>query len=282
LKEVVAMRGKFWGGWALATVLLAAAGCSKPTKVEVRPDHVVLREEGGRKSLLVTVLDQKGRPMDKAKVTFASSAPDVAEVDASGVVKAKSSGEAIISAACGKATGTSRVDVKIVSSLKLALPNSGSVGPVNTVVPLLVSGKNDQGEPADLEGIVFSSSVPQVAAVDGRGNLTLLSTGDTVITATLGKATATLPVKVQIEVPAAVKVDKSTQEVRLGEPSPLDFTVLSDLGRPMKAVPLTCTSSNEKIVQVDANGTATGVGRGTAVVTIAAGTAKNTIRVVVR
>ncbi len=276
------MRGKFWGGWALAVVVLAAVGCSKPTKVEVRPDHVILREAGGRKNLLVTVLDQKGRPMDKAKVTFASSAPDVAEVDASGIVKAKSSGKAIISASCGKAAGAAQVDVKIVSSVKLALPDSGSVGPANTVVPLVVSGKNDQGEQADLDGIVFSSSVPQVAAVDGKGDLTLLSTGDTVITATIGKATATLPVKVEIEVPAAVKVDKSTQEVRLGEPSPLDFTVLSDLGRPMTSAPLTCTSSNEKVLQVDAKGTATGVGRGTAVVTIAAGTAKNTIRVVVR
>ena len=276
------MRGKFRGGWALAVVVLAAVGCSRPTKVEVRPDHVILREAGGRKNLLVTVLDQKGRPMDKAKITFASSAPDVAEVDASGIVKAKSSGEAIISATCGKATGAAQVDVKIVSSLKLALPDSGSVGPADTVVPLVVSGKTDQGEQAELDGIAFSSSVPQVATVDGKGDLTLLSTGDTVITATIGKATATLPVKVQIEVPAAVKVDKSTQEVRLGEPSPLDFMVLSDLGRPMKSAPLTCTSSNEKVLQVDAKGTATGVARGTAVVTIAAGTAKNTIRVVVR
>lgn len=276
------MRFGSWGtAGILGTALIFGAACAKPTKVTVSPKEFVLHDPGGSKTLAVTVLDQKGRPMDKAKVLFSSSAPEVAEVDGAGKVTAKGSGDAVVTATCGKVSGTSEAHVRLVASISLAQPELGVSGPAGSVVPLKVEAKNERGEDADLADAVFKSSDPKVALVDNTGRLTLLATGTTEIQASIGKASYKLSVPVRVEVPAAVKVETPTQTVALGESKPLEFTVLSDLGRPI-AVPVTLTTSSDKIAAVDEKGNVTGVARGTATVTITAGTATNSVRVVVR
>ena len=265
----------------LGAALILGAACAKPTKVEVSPKELVLHDPGGSKTLTVTVFDQKNRPMDKAKVKFSTSAPEIAEVDEAGKVTAKGSGEATITASCGRASGSSEARIRLVTSIKLSLPDSGVSGPAGSAAELTVKARNERGEDADLSDAIFKSSDPKVALVDKTGRLTLLTTGTTEIQASIGKASAKLSVPVRIEVPAAVKVDAPTQSVALGETKPLEFTVLSDLGRPI-AVPVTLTTSSDKIAAVDEKGNVTGAGRGTATVTITAGSATNSVRVVVR
>jgi uncharacterized protein YjdB len=102
----------------------------------------------------------------------------------------------------------------------------------------------------------------------------------TTIQASLGKASAEIPVPVRIEAPAAVKVESPVQHLKEGETKKLEFSVISDLGKPI-TVPLECQSSAENVATVDAKGNLTGVGKGTAVITITAGTASNTIKAVV-
>jgi uncharacterized protein YjdB len=272
------------GAWTTAGVagaaLILGTACSKPTKVQVSPKEFVLHDPGGSKVVTATVLDQKDRPMAKAVVKFSSSAPEVAEVDAGGKVTAKGSGEAVITASCGKASASSEAHVRLVTSLKLALPDSGASGPAGSAVDLKVEAKNERGEAADLSDAVFKSSDPRVALVDKSGRMTLLTSGVTEVQASIGKASAKLTVPVRIEVPAAVKVETPTQTVALGETKPLEFTVLSDMGRPL-AFPVALATSSDKIASVDEMGNVTGVARGTATITITAGTASNSVRVVV-
>lgn len=257
-----------------------ALSCSKPAKVVITPKIVVLRDLNATKTLNVQVLDAKDRGMDKVKLTFSSSAPEVAEVDKTGKVTAKSSGDTVITASTEKISGTMEVRVRVVSSITLKAPDEGAIGSVKTIIPLSVRGVNEKGESADLEGISFKSSDPDVATVDAQGRLTLLSTGVTTIQASLGKASAEIPVPVRIEAPAAVKVESPVQHLKEGETKKLEFSVISDLGKPI-TVPLECQSSAENVATVDAKGNLTGVGKGTAVITITAGTASNTIKAVV-
>jgi uncharacterized protein YjdB len=263
-----------------AALVGLALSCSKPAKVVITPKMVVLHDLNASKVLNVQVLDAKDRGMDKVKLTYSSSAPEVAEVDNTGKVTAKGSGDAIITASTEKVSGSMEVRVRIVASITLKAPDDGAVGPPNTIVPIAVKGLNERGEPADLEGIGFKSSAPEVAAVDAQGRLTLLSNGVVTIQASLGKASAEILIPVKIELPAAVKVESPIQNIKEGETQKLDFSVISDLGKPM-TVPLHCESSAEKVATVDAQGNVTGVGRGSAVITITAGTASNTIKVVV-
>jgi len=274
LKRVV------FGLWLVASGAFLLA-CAKPARVTVAPKDVLLRDAGASKTLKVSVLDAKGNAMEKVKVALRSSAPEVADVDLSGKVTAKSSGDAVITASAGKVTGAATVRVRIVGAIKLTVPDAGAVGPAGTVVPLTAKASNERGEDADLEGIAFTSSAPAVATVDAKGQVTLLATGKTTVTAAIGKTSATLPLDVTVEVPMAVKVEAQSQTIQLGQTVPLDFTVISDRGRPM-TTPVQCTSSDEKVASADATGKVTGNGRGTAVITVHAGPASNTIKIVVR
>ena len=241
-----------------------------------------MNDAGGSKILVAQVFDEKDRPMEKAVVKFASSAPDVAQVDDSGKVTAKGSGEATVTATSGPASGECKVVVHIVSSLKIEPVEGGCNGPAGTIVPLKVTARNEKGEPADLSGIVFKSSAPEVAPVDKDGNLALGGNGKTTITATIGKAKAELAVEVHILAPVAIKVPvPPVQTIQVGDKVRLDVSVISDLGTPMR-FPLVCTSSAEKVAIADADGMVTGLAKGTTEITVMAGSAKNTLKVVVR
>ena len=271
-----------WVFLLAATALVAGLACSKPAKVTLSPKQVTINDSGATRILQATVFDAKDRPMEKAKVTFASSSPEIAEVDAGGKVTVRSSGDTVITATCGKVSGAAKVTVRIVSSLKLELPEGGARGPAGAVVPLVVLARNEKGEQADLTGIAFSSSDPAIATVDPQGRLTLLASGSVTLAATIGKAKGELLAEVHVLVPVAIKVPTpAVQNLQVGETARLDVTVLSDLGDPMR-VPLTCSTSSDKVATVDSSGMVTGVGKGTAELIIMAGTARNTLKVVVR
>jgi len=269
-------------GSALLVVVLAAfAGCSKPARIEIKPTEVVLRDAGGSRALNVTVFDQKDRPMEKAKLTFASSNPEVAAVDGEGKVSAVSSGEATVTVTSGKASASVPVRVQIVSILDLTLPEGGFVGPKDSLHPLFLRVLNDRGAPVDLSSLSFSTSDPAVAVVDAGGNLRIAGTGRVKITVSSGKTAVEKEAEVVLESPAAVKVETGTQVIPLGEAVPLAFTVISDQGRPMK-VPVEVQATPEGIVSVDGEGVARGLARGAATLSISAGPARNTLKVTVR
>jgi uncharacterized protein YjdB len=204
----------------------------------------------------------------------------VAVVDKTGIVTAKSSGEAIVTARVGRISGTASILVKAIKELSVGLPESGASGVAGSTIPLIVKASNEKDEIVDIAGATFKSSAPDIATVDAKGVLTILSNGNTTITATMGKATKELPVMVEIEVPAAVKVDNPNQSVAAGESAPLEFAILSSRGRPMKTA-LTISSASPGVATVDDKGVVTGVSRGMAVITISVGDARNEIKVTV-
>jgi hypothetical protein len=276
------MRLSHWGALVGSAALVAGLACSKPAKLTLIPKEVLFNDSGASKILQAAVFDAKDRPMENAKVTFASSSPEVAEVDASGKVTVRNSGEAVITATSGKAMGTAKIVAHLVMGLKLELPPGGAKGPGGAQAPLVVVGTNEKGDPADLAGISFTSSNPEIATVDGEGKLTLLASGNTTLEARIGKSQSKLPVEVHVLVPVAIKVPTpAVQTIRMGETVLLDATILSDLGEPMR-VPFAWSMSSDKVASVDANGMVTGLTRGTVEVVITAGTARNTLRVVVR
>ena len=274
------MMSKRWSAQFVAATLLLGLACAKPTKVVVQPSHVELYAIEGTKSLAVSVLDQKDREMKIVKLEFQCSAPEVATVDKSGIVTAKSSGEATVTARVGSISGTASILVKAVKDLSLGLPESGASGVAGITIPLIVKASNEKDETVDIAGATFRSSAPNVATVDNKGILTILANGNIKITATMGKATKELPVTVEIEVPAAVKVDTPNQSVASGESLPLEFTILSSRGRPMKTKVSFSTASPD-VATVDDKGVVTGVSRGTAAITVSAGDARNEIKVTV-
>ena len=123
-------RVRGWGGVATLAGLLALLSCGdsttepppprpepprpeppRPATLVVRPNSVEFGEIGETAQLTAEVRDQNGQTMTGVAVTWASSDPSIATVDATGLVRAVGEGGATITATAGSATGRAAVSV---------------------------------------------------------------------------------------------------------------------------------------------------------------------------
>lgn len=132
-------------------------------------------------------------------------------------------------------------------------------------------------EDAVQPAVTYSSSDETVAAVDGDGTVTAVSSGEAVITARCGEAEASRTVLVVLP---ATELSFNSKEISIGvggnaalEPaaSPEDYTE-----------PLTWESSDPEVATVDGDGTVTGISRGEAEITASGlhASASYTVRVI--
>ncbi len=198
-------------------------------------------------------------------MTFASSAPEVATVDAKGVVTGVGEGETTVTVTTvdGGKTATCLVKVgKAVESIAFDVQEI-------TLVATRTKKINATIAPSDaiIQDIVWTSSNAKVAAVAG-GEVFGIGAGTAVITATTadGAKVATCNVTVEPYVNVVgVTLDKELANVANGGALQLQATVNPDNATDQEVV---WTSSNTDVVRVDQNGLVTGYGEGTATVTV--------------
>jgi uncharacterized protein YjdB len=147
---------------------------------------------------------------------------------------------------------------------------------------LVAVARDDKGQPIDGTKlkVVWSSSTPQVAAVDEAGTVTAQRSGEAVVTAAIGEVKGSAPVVVSI--PTSVSVSLPSRDLRPGETVVLSVVVVDDTGKPV-TVPRTIvwTTSDPAIATV-ADGKVAAVGPGTATITAAAGALKGTSAIAVK
>ena len=112
------MRHNIWhlGSWVIC-LLVIACGRDSPTKstppvaykVAVTPEEIELTKIGETATLTVSVLDQKDVDVPDSTISWRSSDPDVASVNAEGIVRAIGYGTVTITAMSGQKTGNARV-----------------------------------------------------------------------------------------------------------------------------------------------------------------------------
>lgn len=158
------------------------------TSVKVDPTAALLKP-GETKQLKV-----EWTPAEvKVNATFTSNKPEVATVDAKGLVTAVKEGEAIITVNVGnkKATCNITVSDKTITEVKVE-PTSVTLKATQTQ-KLTVTWT-----PAELPATpAFSSDKEAVATVNNEGLVTAVAEGNAVITVTIGQLTATCEVKVE-------------------------------------------------------------------------------------
>jgi hypothetical protein len=96
-------------------------------QITVEPDTVVLDDAGQSRQLTVTVLDIDGDSVDSPSLQWRSSNPEVATVNATGLVVARAGGTAEVTATSGAVSDTATVTVKafdIVLTYLTPLTNS--------------------------------------------------------------------------------------------------------------------------------------------------------------
>jgi hypothetical protein len=136
---------------ACAVIVLLGPACQRVDRLVIDPDAIAFTKPGEKTALSVQVLDQRGQSVDEVKVTYASSAPDVADVDATGIVHAKFSGSARVTAYAGGKQASVPVDVRIAAKLLVQVGDSKFIGlPMGSGLPAADQG----GPPVVLGGIV--------------------------------------------------------------------------------------------------------------------------------
>lgn len=209
-------------------------------------------------------------------VTWSSSNPTIASVDANGIVTAISLGNTTITATCGDLSATCSVNVlpTAVSSITLSqsaaqLREGESMTLTATVLP----------EDANDKTVTWTSSNPSVATVDANGNVIAIATGETIITASCGDVTATCSVSV-VQTPAeSISVSQSAAKLYIGDTLSLSATVLPEEASDKTVI---WSSSDNAVASVDDNGNVTAISAGEATVTARCGnvTATCTITVI--
>ncbi|MBB5791021.1 Ig-like domain-containing protein [Jiangella mangrovi] len=143
--------------------------------------------------------------------TFASDAPDVATVNAAGLVTAVAPGQAHVTATVDHASGpVSAPPVRIVVGdllWEVRVAAETELLGVGETTRLTVSGRTDTGASAEFTGAVvaYASDRPAVAAVDpSTGTITAVAEGSAVLTATVTQHGVTLTASTPLTVAARV------------------------------------------------------------------------------
>ncbi len=241
-----------------------------PVEGVTLPDASVSLVKGRSLTLKATVLPEDAT--DKS-VSWSSSEPSIASVDASGKVTGLTVGKAVITATASGFTASCEVNVYIpVTSVKLdqssyTLNKGKSFKLTATVSP----------DDATYPTVSWESSDAAVASVDADGNVKGLTVGEATITAKAGDCTATCRVKVIVPV-GSVSLNKTEITLEETRTYQLVATVLPEEATDKT---VTWTSSDESVARVDANGAVKGISAGHAVITAKAGDCTATCQVTV-
>jgi len=177
------------------------SACSQEVNwISVDPKSLELNKMGETMQIQFTPLDKENKPVADAMLTWESSNPSVANVDNNGLVKAKGSGQSILTVTAPNGEhAVVQCKVSILSAIKV-IPEELQVK-VGEKRELEAKVLNEKGELFEDQNVGWASSNHDVVFVDDLGGITAVAPGTTTITATTpskdlghvyGKATVTV------------------------------------------------------------------------------------------
>ncbi len=224
-------------------------------------------EAGQSEQLTATVLPSNA---DNKAVTWSTSNPDVAQVDQQGNVSAIAPGNAIITVttADGGKEATCQVTVTApptpveVTGISIKQTTTIAIGDSETLSITYSPADANTGK-----GVTWSSGNESVATVNANGNVTGIAAGTAIITVTSTTnpaITASCTVTVQAVAVTGISLNKSSLNIQISGTETLIATIT-----PSNATNKSITWSSDKtnIATVN-NGVVTGIGEGTAVITV--------------
>ena len=254
----------------------------QPSSVSVSPASATLRALADTVRLTAQVLDQNGRVIADAVVTWTSSADDVVAIDARGLARAIGNGEATITARAGSsASGTASIMVSQTAAAVTVLPAADTLVAGDTV-RLTAEAFDANGHAMESAGFSWSSSDPAVATVDSLGHLTALNSGEAEIVGSSGAASGHMELLVIAPTPTAIRLTPDSVVLSaLGDTARLAAEVFDQAGRVIEGVVVAWSSADESVATVDSTGLVAAASGGTTAVTASSGAASGEARVAV-
>ena len=226
----------------------------EPAEVEVTPDEVTLAALGNTATLTARVLDAQGNEISGEAVSWSSNFPEVATVDAQGVVTAVANGRATVTASASGVSGTATVNVdQRADSVDIA-PGEVELNSVGETALLTLRAIDANGHEAphggDLTSWRWRSADPNVATVSPVPVITLeaevqaVAAGTTTVTVTAvtedgGSLSATA--QVTVELPSELQ-DQGNPDLYIQS-----LLILTDVGNtyPLESFQVGATVWNE-------------------------------------
>ena len=217
--------------------------------------------------------DASGNVLNGRTVTFSSSDPTVATIDASsGVATGVKAGTTSITATSeGKTSSAATLTVTDVPVGSVTIsPPTADVDVGQTTTAFTAVTKDASGNVLTGRTVTFASNNPSVATIDPTsGVATGVSPGTSQITATSeGKTSSPAATLTVNPVPvSSVAVDPPTQTVTAGGTATFNATVKDAQGHPLSGRSVSWDSSDHSVATIDNTGLATSTAPGTATIT---------------
>ncbi|WP_419937580.1 Ig-like domain-containing protein [Candidatus Palauibacter sp.] len=246
------------------------------------PAEAELTALGDTAHLSAQVLDQNGRAMAGASVTWTSGDASVATVDASGLATAAGNGKATITATSGSVSGSAAVTVAQAVSRVSVSPSADTLVAGGDTLRLAAAALDANGHTVADAEFEWASSDTTVATVDATGLATGVGPGEVEITASSSGVAGRASLTVVAPAPTTIGIAPDTLALTaLGQTGQLSAEVRDQRGRVMEGVPVSWSSADTTVAAVDSAGVVTAVGGGASTVTASAGEASGEAQVTV-
>jgi len=259
--------------------LLAVACGPKAKDLAVEPATVALYAKGSTQTVTATPKDAAGMRVEGLPLTFQSSDPKVATVDAAGKVTAVATGDATIRVAAGeKLAKEVPVKVSIPVSLTIAFPSTEleGLGARKPVWAKVLDGKGREVPAA----IGWESEVSDIVRIEGT-DIVAVAPGKTRVVAFAAGIKAFMDVTVKVPPVARIQLPPAL-ELKVGTPRSLSAVAQDERGHPAPWASLVYLVDNPKILTVDATGSLQPLKAGKARVTVSSEAVQASVDVVVR
>jgi uncharacterized protein YjdB len=224
---------------------------------------------GQTAQLSAVAADAQGAAMTGRTFTWASSAPTIATVNASGLVTAVAPGSASITATADGITGQSAFNVTAITAASVTVTPTTSSVQVSGTTQLSATAYDAAGNPLTSRVPSWASSNPTVATVSSSGRVTGVSQGNTTITASVdGKvANAAIAVDAPPQAPVAtVSVTLSAQSLNVGQSTQASAVLRDAAGNPLSGRAIAWSSAAPTLASVSASGAVTALAPGSATI----------------
>jgi len=270
-------------GVALLLAALLASACGQKA-AEIRLKSTKLKVWGLKRVVSVggDVVDKKGEIVPGATVTWESSDPKVATVDAqTGSVKTVGEGKARITARLGEPPLEASVALEVLDIALVSLfPSKTTLaGPAGSTFPLKLEVKSSTGKAVEAKA-EWTSSAPKVATVDASGVVTSAGEGKASVKATVGDVSGVAEIVVVFRSIEALEASPLNIPLKVGEIGKVTLVARDPQGAPIPDVAATWSSS-DPLVATCSGGTILAIGPGSATIRAACGAKSAEVSVIV-
>ncbi len=251
----------------LLAAALAAACAPKPAEIRLSGKKLEVYGLGRVVSIGGDVIDTKGQIVPGKTVSWESSNPKVATVDAAtGSVKSVAPGKVTITARLGDPPleASATLEVYDVALVNVFPSRTTLAGPAGTTFPLQLEVKDSAGAPVQMEA-KWTSSAPGVATVDAAGIVTSVGEGAATVNAKVGDVSGAADVVVVFRAIDTLEASPLNIPLKVGELGRVALVARDPRGIPIPDVAATWVSSDPTVATCS-GGTVMGISPGSATI----------------